>query len=593
MPLQRGVPVGPRSPIRAGRLETPGCATYGSPVLRNGMLCCGERPQARGADSARPHVAERETHTQREAETEIEADTARGTEPERGVEPSKRPRVGFVGATEEASLHMQEGRPQLVLESEPEPEEPALQLVAAASQLDASSPARRSRLESLRLNSAVERASAAEDAFLSPTTRRKRVVLVAGAPCTGKGTQCDHVASRYGVVHISTGQILREHVRRDTQLGRKAAPYMERGELVPTDVVLAIVGERLSRPDVTNRGCVLNNFPLTFEQAEAMQGRIHADLFIELEVPREKLVARARGRRIDPHTGSIYHTEFHPPPPEAADRLEQRFDDADSLIELRLAMHDVHIAEITPWFEGVRHCVDGDRPPWDVFSSIAELLDDHGWGATEEAPYIGSKAFGGAFSSTDARRAGFFSVDNPPDESDQVACFQRGDNFRKQGGVVAVEVRESDGTCGLLSGMVGQWVTVREVGGTLASSIAEFQTWAEYLALVNDMEYSSICSTSKYLASNYRRLCQASSTDLRQLPPAVPVEEAQASLKMWLKHLVDSDGEAVVLKPGACEQLLREFASRTPEQSPSLYLYSTDMTIAQRTSLTLGLDYSK
>ena len=141
--------------------------------------------------------------------------------------------------------------------------------------------------------------------------------------------------------------------------------------------------------------------------------------------------------------------------------------------------------------------------------------------------------------------------------------------------------------------MVGQWVTVREVGGTLSSSTAEFQTWAEYLALVNDMEYSSICSTSKYLASNYRRLCQASSTDLRQLPPAVPVEEAQASLKMWLKHLVDSDGEAVVLKPGACEQLLREFASRTPEQSPSLYLYSTDMTIAQRTSLTLGLDYSK
>ena len=103
-------------------------------------------------------------------------------------------------------------------------------------------------------------------------------------------------------MHISPGEILREHVRRDTQLAA-VAPFMERGELVPTDVVLAIVKERLSRPDVTNRGCVLSNFPLTSEQAEAMQGHIQPDLFIELVVPR-KLVERAR-RRIDPHTGTI------------------------------------------------------------------------------------------------------------------------------------------------------------------------------------------------------------------------------------------------------------------------------------------------
>eukprot|EP01043_Picozoa_sp_COSAG02_P033663 COSAG02_NODE_2309_length_9170_cov_10.752508_4_plen_606_part_00 len=501
-----------------------------------------------------------------------------------------RPRVGFAEEIEGASP---QAPVQTQLGSQPEPE-PASNLVVAASELDDSSPERRSKLDSLRRDSTVEHASAAEDVFLSPTTKRKRVVLVAGAPCTGKGTQCDYIVSRYGLVHISPGEILREHVRRDTQLGRKAAPFMERGELVPTEVVLAIVRERLSRPDVTNRGCVLNNFPLTSDQAEAMQGRIQADLLIELEVPRENLVERARGRRIDPHTGSIYHTEFHPPPPEAADRLEQRSDDTDSLIRLRLEMHDLHFAEIAPWFESVRHRVQGDRPASEVFSSIAALLDDHGWGATESTPYIGSKAFGGAFSSIDARRGGFFSVDEPPDEGDQVACFQRGQNFGKQGVVSEIEMLESDGTLGLLRGMLGAWVTVRyQEGETLSSSTAEIRTWAEYLAPVNDMEYSSICSTRKYLASNYRRLCHTSPTDLQQLPPAVPAEEAQMALKLWLENLVDSDGEPVTLKPGKCEELLQIFASRTAEQSPSLHLYSTDTTIAPRISFTLGLDYSK
>lgn len=399
---------------------------------------------------------------------------------------------------------------------------------------------------------------------------------------------------RYGLVHINPGDMLREHVRRNTQLGRQAAPFMERGELVPTDVVVATVVERLSRPDVTNRGCVLNNFPLTAEQAKAMQGRVHVDLFIQLEVPQEKLTKRARGRRIDPHTGSIYNIHSHPPPAEAMERLEQRSDDAESLINLRLQTFDTHLAEITAWFEGVRHCINADRLPSDVFSSIAGLLDDHGWGATEATPYIGSKAFGGAFSSTDARRGGFFSLDEPPDEGDQVSCFQRGENFRKQGLVAAIEMLESDGTSGLLCGMVGAWVTVRyEVGGTHAPSTVEFQTWAEYLAPVNDMEYSSICSTRKYLASNYRRLSHTSTTELRQLPSAVSAVEAQTALTRWLENLVDSDGEPVAVKPGTCDELVQAFTTKTAEQSPSLYLYSTDTTIAPRISLTLGLDYSK
>jgi adenylate kinase len=523
-------------------------------------------------------------------------------------------RTHVVGFAEERPVVAEDEPPLLSVESEPEPEpEPEapgqLSLEMNASQLDDSSPGTRAVLGALRHESEVARESAAEDEFLSPVTRRKRVVLVAGPPCAGKGTQCDLIVAKYGLVHISSGEILREHVRRDTALGRKAQPFMERGELVPTDIVLAIVSERMSRPDVTSRGCLLDNCPLTVEQAKMMHQKIHVDLFLFLDLARDRLVERARGRRVDPHTGTVYHTQLNPPPPEATDRLEQRSDDADAMIEARLQTYEQHIAQIKPLFEGVCHHIDGDRAPVEVFGSIAALLDEHGWGADIDTPYIGSKAFGGPFSERDARRGGFFSADEPPAEGEAVACFQRGANFRKQGVVISVVEMESDGMGGLLRGMVGARVTVRcelsrtsatadDTADTAADSsgipdVSEFQCWAAFLAPINDMEYSSICTTRKYLASNYRRLCDKSPSALKQLPPPVPAEAAQTALQSWLEDLEDADGEPVALKPGVCEELVGAFASRTAEQSPSLYLYSTDTTVAQRTSLTLGLDYSK
>ena len=211
-------------------------------------------------------------------------------------------------------------------------------------------------------------------------------------------TETPLVFSILGLVHISPGELLREHVRRGTQVGREAAPFMARGELVPTDIVLAVVAARLQMPDVVNRGCLLDNFPLTAEQAAAMRGRVEVCLLLQLEVPAERLAERARGRRLDPQTGAVYHVSLQPPPPDVAHRLERRADDAEESVALRLATYARHAGAIRPFFEGVAHRVDAARAPAEVFASIASLLDAHGWGATTEEPYVGSKAFGGRFS---------------------------------------------------------------------------------------------------------------------------------------------------------------------------------------------------
>lgn len=198
-----------------------------------------------------------------------------------------------------------------------------------------------------------------------PTSRAqcKRVVLVGGPPLAGKATQCALIVQRYGMVHVSCGDLLREHVRRGTTLGQAAAPQIDRRELVATDIVLAAVTERLARPDVANRGCLLDNFPLTREQAEEMIGQISPEVFIFLDdVPHAQLMARAAGRRIDPETGRTYHLEHNPPPNEVVGRLQQRPDDKDEQLQQRLAMHEISAPPLVA-------CFGGGEPGWGLFPS--------------------------------------------------------------------------------------------------------------------------------------------------------------------------------------------------------------------------------
>jgi adenylate kinase len=166
-------------------------------------------------------------------------------------------------------------------------------------------------------------------------------IIIAGAPGSGKGTQCEFIVKKYGVVHISTGDILREQVKNGTDLGKEAKEYMSKGALVPDSVVIGMVKAKLSEPEVKSKGWLLDGFPRTAAQAKAMADLgITADVFLQLEVPDSVLVERICLRRTDPVTGQIYHLKFNPPPADIVSRLQHRSDDNESSLKERLKQCD-------------------------------------------------------------------------------------------------------------------------------------------------------------------------------------------------------------------------------------------------------------
>ena len=170
-----------------------------------------------------------------------------------------------------------------------------------------------------------------------------RLILL-GLPGAGKGTQAQFITERYGIPQISTGDMLRDEIRTGTPLGLQAKAYMDRGELVPDDVVIALVKDRVSRSDCV-RGYLFDGFPRTIEQAEAMrQQNIDIDFVIEIEVSDGEILRRMSGRRVHPGSGRSYHTEFNPPKvPERDDvtgePLVQRPDDREETVRRRIATY--------------------------------------------------------------------------------------------------------------------------------------------------------------------------------------------------------------------------------------------------------------
>ena len=143
-------------------------------------------------------------------------------------------------------------------------------------------------------------------------------MVLMGPPGAGKGTQAAAICRRYGVAHISTGDMFRAAMASGSQVGAKAKAYVDRGELVPDDVTIGIVRERLSQPDATN-GFVLDGFPRTVPQAlgldELLAGSgLKLDAVVLIEVPEAELVRRAVGRRVCPRCNRVWHLEFNPPP---------------------------------------------------------------------------------------------------------------------------------------------------------------------------------------------------------------------------------------------------------------------------------------
>ena len=206
-----------------------------------------------------------------------------------------------------------------------------------------------------------------------------RMILI-GPPGAGKGTQAQRLVTTFGIPHISSGDMLREAVQAGTPLGKSAAGFMKDGLLVPDEVVIGMVIERIGRDDCA-RGFMLDGFPRTRPQAEALdlaltRSQVALDAVVLIEVPDELILERVTGRRTDPQTGDIYHLKFKPPPSEVVERLVHRADDTEVACSARLEKYHRETTPVVPFYEGkgLLRRVDGVGTPDEVLLRITAAL---------------------------------------------------------------------------------------------------------------------------------------------------------------------------------------------------------------------------
>ncbi len=208
-------------------------------------------------------------------------------------------------------------------------------------------------------------------------------IILFGAPGSGKGTQGDLIAKRYGIPRISTGDLLRLAVRKGTPLGRKAESFMNSGRLVTDEVVEGLARERIAEPDC-RPGYILDGFPRTIGQAEAMAGMAGSrpEIVIGIEVRPEVLVDRLCGRRVCASCSAVYN--IHVQPPAAAGicdicggELVRRKDDTPEVIRERIRVYHEQTESLKDYYrrKNVFHAVDGERPIAVIFQDVAGLLD--------------------------------------------------------------------------------------------------------------------------------------------------------------------------------------------------------------------------
>ena len=211
-------------------------------------------------------------------------------------------------------------------------------------------------------------------------------VILLGPPGAGKGTQAQRIAARYHLPHLSTGDMFRDHIRRETELGKRAKPLMERGELVPDDLVLSMVEERIAQPDCRN-GFVFDGFPRTLAQAGDLERICQKQKFgctfvLHMVVEPTLLMRRLTGRRICKAGGHIYNIYDRPPKREGicdqdGSELIHRPDDTEGVISERLHAYEVQTRPLVEYYT-VRKLlspVDAMAQADDVTASIARILD--------------------------------------------------------------------------------------------------------------------------------------------------------------------------------------------------------------------------
>jgi adenylate kinase len=184
-----------------------------------------------------------------------------------------------------------------------------------------------------------------------------RVILL-GPPGAGKGTQARYITDRFRIPQISTGDMLRAAVKAGTSLGLAAKQVMDAGQLVPDDIVVGLVKERLRSPDCA-QGYLFDGFPRTVPQAEAMKAAgVPIDYVLEIDVPDDEIIARMSGRRVHPASGRTYHVKFNPP--QVADRddvtgepLVQREDDKAETVRKRLGVYHAQTKALIDYYSGL------------------------------------------------------------------------------------------------------------------------------------------------------------------------------------------------------------------------------------------------
>lgn len=210
-------------------------------------------------------------------------------------------------------------------------------------------------------------------------------IIMLGAPGAGKGTQAQMIADKYGIPHVSTGDIFRENVKNGTELGMEAKKYMDKGLLVPDELTVKILLDRVAKEDCKN-GYVLDGFPRTIPQAEVLDKAISElgekiDYAINVDVPDENIIRRMSGRRSCPACGATYHIEHVPPKKDGicdkcGKELVQRDDDKEETVKNRLEVYHKQTQPLIEFYtkQGVLRTVDGTADMKDVFTAITEIL---------------------------------------------------------------------------------------------------------------------------------------------------------------------------------------------------------------------------
>ena len=210
-------------------------------------------------------------------------------------------------------------------------------------------------------------------------------IIMLGAPGAGKGTQAKKIAAKYSIPHISTGDIFRANIKNNTELGQKAKTYMDKGELVPDELVVDLIMDRFKEPDCA-KGYVLDGFPRTIPQAEALDKALNAqnesvDYAINVEVPDENIINRMSGRRACVGCGATYHIQFNPTKVEGVcdvcgEKLILRDDDKPETVKNRLSVYHEQTQPLIDYYakKSILAEVDGTKDMEDVFNAIVEIL---------------------------------------------------------------------------------------------------------------------------------------------------------------------------------------------------------------------------